>query len=188
MKLLTLILISITISLVATRYHRANRNKGQVDGCWKDAEDRGEGEVLSCPPKMDNEEGICYDKCNTGEKGVGLLCWKEGKSRERAKRPVFWCRDGLEKSNSICYPSCKTGLNGIGPVCWGTCPSGYNDCGAACLKTSCSGSIRDSLIAAINTVSKFAHGHKEGAAIDVLKKVDNDLGLGKCKSKRKKLF
>lgn len=120
MKLLTFLFISTIAILLVTETIQKTETQEKVHDCKKTSYQRGPGEPLSCPPTMDNE-GICYDKCNSGENGVGFLCWKNGQARQRNMRPIFWCKPGYKKSNSLCYKACKKGFKGNGPVCSSTC-------------------------------------------------------------------
>jgi hypothetical protein len=61
--------------------------------CWRNA----------CPPNMDEDGGLCYDKCETGYTGVGPLCWSQTKETRPSGAGVMrGCPGGYTDIGLIC--------------------------------------------------------------------------------------
>jgi hypothetical protein len=63
-------------------------DEGQL--CWKKNYGRGVGTVpTDCSSTQDKDAGLCYDKCDSGYKGVGPVCWQS-------------CPDGWRDDGAFC--------------------------------------------------------------------------------------
>ncbi len=127
-------------------------------GCWLRSHGRGVGKVItSCREGEEKNGALCYPLCKDGYHGVGPVCWKFPKSYGRGAGKPLTCAANLEMSGALCYPKCGDGYHGVGPVCWGSCPAGYNSCGALCIQgQSCSGKIADLAKQALTGIEKAA--------------------------------
>lgn len=47
-----------------------------VQSYAKDSYGRGLGSVLKCKENEDYDSGLCYDKCASGYKGIGPVCYQ----------------------------------------------------------------------------------------------------------------
>lgn len=105
-----------------------------ADACWLQTKIRGVGRpITSCPEGLDQSGLLCYPPCEEGWKGVGPVCWKDGKGRGRGFGRPLGCTRGTEYQGGLCYKLCPAGYDGHGPVCVETCPpSKPFKCGMIC--------------------------------------------------------
>ena len=115
---------------------------------------RGIGSRPICPSSKDTISGLCFDKCKKGYTRVGMGCRQKCPSGYKAygylcyKRwfGVKWrrrykgigklpnaCSPGKNLETGLCYSSCKKGYSSKGPLCSGKCPDGHNDLGLTCV-------------------------------------------------------
>jgi len=170
-------------------------NNFRDDGafCFKSAAyGRGAGYLLSNKLKCENEnpEGceqygllyypkckstyhnvgccICSPDCQEGMTDIGISCAK--KSYGRGVGLPLTCSEAEDYDSGLCYKLCQDGFKGIGPICWGSCPVGYDKCGALCLKgQTCDGEIKQYVDGVIDIVHAFASQNYIEGVIDILK-------------------
>jgi hypothetical protein len=127
--------------------------------CWKRSYGRGVGLIPTGCWDRENQDGLCYVRCDGGFKGVGPVCWQTCPSDWQDhpascfKHIFNWyfkksygrgvgifptgCDGGRENQDGLCYPKCSDGFYGVGPVCWKRCSGAAPvDCGAACGSSS----------------------------------------------------
>ncbi|MDX1693605.1 MAG: hypothetical protein R3208_07555 [Ketobacteraceae bacterium] len=81
------------------------------------------GKPDKCHPRKVSENGLCYDLCDEGYRGVGNRCVARQKPvYSRAGLPpadVFSgrCPAGQEKQGGLCYTPCEPGYEGDGALC-----------------------------------------------------------------------
>jgi hypothetical protein len=129
--------------------------------CNKDSYDRGIGKIPSkCPDDKENQNGLCYVKCNNGYSGDGPVCWgicpsdfKDigiscSKIKDYGRGSGYVTKrlcersdargakeNGCEKYLDLWYPKCDKGFKSFGCcICNQECPSGFKDEGKFCLK------------------------------------------------------
>ena len=53
------------------------------DFCWLKTSTRGAGTIPSCASGLENQAGLCYNKCPADKpNGVGPVCWSVCRSEE----------------------------------------------------------------------------------------------------------
>eukprot|EP01083_Nonionella_stella_P297636 1010605_1 len=105
---------------------------------------RGVGTIPNqCPAGKENQDGLCYDRCQSGYYAAGPVCWEHcasgyadhgatcyksiidfygKKSYGRGAGTIpDQCPAGQENQNGLCYNRCSSGYYGEGPVCWEIC-------------------------------------------------------------------
>jgi hypothetical protein len=111
---------------------------------------------------------VCSPDCPNGMTDIGISCAK--KSYGRGVGEPLTCSETEDYNAGLCYHQCDANLKGIGPVCWGGCPTGYDSCGALCLKgQTCDGQIKEYMQGVINIIEAFASAHYTEGVIDVAK-------------------
>lgn len=122
--------------------------------------------IFACSAKApDKRGGLCYEKCRSDEKLVGLSCNKYKDKLLKSSRPLkpsalkMSCRPGEQLLGALCYPKpmCRPGYSDKAGVCWSAQSlPGYMPCGPAGLatnKVSCDMTIAmQSLAAGLDTL------------------------------------
>lgn len=108
------------------------------DFCWMKTTTRGVGTVPSCAPGMENQAGLCYQRCPADKpNGVGPVCWSA-------------CPAGYTDMGATCHINMPLTVKAqwvctawfpkwMGGDCrWKDtrCPSGYTNAGAFCALTA----------------------------------------------------
>ena len=125
---------------------------------------------------------ICSPDCPSDMVDIGVSCAKNSYGRG-AGIPLQCDHKVEEYDTGLCYNNCDNGLKGIGPVCWGSCPSGYEECGALCLKNqTCAGKIKEYVEDILKIVKDIAEKNVPGTIIDI-GKLATDLIYPICKVK-----
>lgn len=127
--------------------------------CWKSTTDRGIGTIPNHCGNKELMDGLCYNKCETGYRGLGPICWENcknnyiddgvfcrqpiplqiysKKSYGRGIGTIPTCSPSLTYDSGLCYKSCNKTFEGIGPLCWKKCSGELSTpCGAGCAKSS----------------------------------------------------
>ena len=110
---------------------------------------------------------ICSPICPSGMTDIGISCTKGSYSRGWGKS--LECKTEQIYDAGLCYDPCENDKKGIGPVCWDkSCPEGYNQCGALCIKgQGCAGKIKSYMEGVIDIVTDFATHNPVKAIIDI---------------------
>lgn len=115
---------------------------------------------FTCPTdKPDLSDGLCYEKCRAGYRGVGPVCWIDTFNRGVGTPvglepcPSGWVNDGLtcrEPITSTMDP-CPEGSRDIAGTCWGPtsqicgddCSKGWDSCRRRGIFGMCLGGCRE---------------------------------------------
>jgi hypothetical protein len=109
---------------------------------------------------------ICSPICPEGMTDIGISCQK--KSYGRGAGLPLTCHENEDYEIGLCYHQCQNGFKGIGPICWGSCPAGYQQCGALCLKgQTCAGEIKQYVDGVIEIIQAFANKNYVEGIIDI---------------------
>lgn len=109
---------------------------------------------------------VCSPNCPEGMSDIGISCAK--KTHGRGVGVPLACAENEDYDAALCYKPCKDEFKGIGPVCWGSCPAGYTQCGALCLKDeACDQKIKQYMQGVIDIITAFAAEHYIEGIIDI---------------------
>lgn len=112
---------------------------------------------------------VCTPKCLDSQTDIGISCNKA--SYGRGVGTPLGCDNNQDYDAGLCYKKCDSGFKGIGPVCWrDTCPTGYDQCGALCLKgETCADEMKQYFQGVIDIIAAFAAKNYPEGVIDIAK-------------------